>query len=113
MLALRSRIELYGDDTLTKAMPSQAIVEIKLRDGRELRRHVKAVRGTSENPMKREEVDFKSLEEIRKLALAEFADQGITQPAKNYTTAFRRRYSKRRRARRPLLTRFARHHASS
>ncbi len=61
VLALRSRIELYGDDALTKAMPSrQAIVEIKLRDGRELRRHVKAVRGTSENPMKREEVDFKS-----------------------------------------------------
>ena len=61
VLALRSRIELYGDDALTKALPSrQGIIEIKLRDGRELRRHVKAVRGTSENPMKREEVDFKS-----------------------------------------------------
>lgn len=61
VLALRQRIELYGDDAMTKAMPSrQSIVEIKLRDGRELRHHTKAVRGTSDNPMKREEVDFKS-----------------------------------------------------
>ena len=61
VLALRERIELYGDDAMTKAMPSrQSIVEIKLRDGRELRHHTKAVRGTSDNPMKREEVDFKS-----------------------------------------------------
>jgi hypothetical protein len=42
-------------------MPSrQGIVEIRLRDGRELRGHVKAVRGTSDNPMTREEVDTKS-----------------------------------------------------
>jgi 2-methylcitrate dehydratase PrpD len=61
VLALRSRIELYGDDALTKAMPSrQGIVEIRLRDGREFRRHTKAVRGTSDNPMTREEVDAKS-----------------------------------------------------
>jgi 2-methylcitrate dehydratase PrpD len=61
VLALRQRIELYGDDAMTKAMPSrQAIVELRLRDGRELRRHVKAVRGTSDNPMTRDEVDFKS-----------------------------------------------------
>jgi len=61
VLALRSRIELYGDDALTQAMPSrQGIVEIKLRDGRELRLHVKAVRGTSDNPMTRAEVDTKS-----------------------------------------------------
>ena len=61
VLDLRSRIELHGDDALTKAMPSrQGIVEIKLRDGRELRLHVKAVRGTSDNPMTRAEVDAKS-----------------------------------------------------
>ena len=61
VLAVRNRIELYGDDAMTKAMPSrQAIVELKLRDGRELRHHTKAVRGTSDNPMTREEVDFKS-----------------------------------------------------
>ena len=61
VLALRERIELVGDDALTQAMPSrQGIVEIKLRNGSELRHHTKAVRGTSENPMQRDEVDFKS-----------------------------------------------------
>lgn len=61
VLALRSRIELRGDDTLSAAMPSrQGIVEISLRDGRELRSHTRAVRGTAENPMMRAEVDEKS-----------------------------------------------------
>jgi len=61
VLELRSRIELHGDDALTKAAPSrQGIVEIRLRDGRELRHHTKAVRGTSDNPMTRAEVDAKS-----------------------------------------------------
>ena len=61
VLELRRRIELHGDDALTKAMPSrQGIVEIRLRGGRELRLHVKAVRGTSDNPMTRAEVDAKS-----------------------------------------------------
>jgi len=61
VLALRSRIELRADDALSAAMPSrQGIVEISLRDGRELRHHTKAVRGTAENPMTRAEVDEKS-----------------------------------------------------
>ena len=61
VLALRSRIELYGDDELTRVMPSrQGIVELKLKDGRELKLHVKAVRGTSDSPMSRREVDEKS-----------------------------------------------------
>jgi 2-methylcitrate dehydratase PrpD len=60
VLDVRSRIELYGDDELTRVMPSrQGIVELKLKDGRELRNHVKAVRGTSDNPMARAEVDEK------------------------------------------------------
>jgi len=58
--ALRSRIELHGDDALTRAMPSrQGIVELTLKDGRKLRNHVTAVRGTAENPMTRAEVDEK------------------------------------------------------
>jgi len=62
-LDLRSRIELLGDDELTRVMPSrQGIVEIKLRNGRELRHHTKAVRGTSDNPMTRAEVDAKSFD---------------------------------------------------
>jgi 2-methylcitrate dehydratase PrpD len=60
VLNLRSRIELYGDDELTRAMPSrQGIVEMTLRGGRQLRRHVTAVRGTAQNPMTRAEVDEK------------------------------------------------------
>ncbi|MBI3937431.1 MAG: MmgE/PrpD family protein [Betaproteobacteria bacterium] len=60
VLAVRSRIELRGDDELTRAMPSrQGVVELKLKDGRGLRHHTTAVRGTAQNPMTRAEVDEK------------------------------------------------------
>jgi len=60
ILALRKRIALHGDEALTRALPSrQGIVELKLKNGRELRKHITAVRGTSENPMNRQEVDEK------------------------------------------------------
>jgi 2-methylcitrate dehydratase PrpD len=63
VLALRRRIELRGDDALSAAMPSrQGIVEVSLRDGRKLRHHTRAVRGTAENPMTRPEVDEKSFD---------------------------------------------------
>ena len=58
--AVRRRIELRGDDALQQALPSrQGIVEVRLKDGRELRHHTKAVRGTDENPMTWAEVDEK------------------------------------------------------
>ena len=61
VLALREKVQLSGDDELTRAMPSrQGIVEIVLRNGTTLRQHVKAVRGTAENPMTRAEVDAKA-----------------------------------------------------
>lgn len=61
VLALRSRVELLGDEALTRALPSrQGIVELKLKDGRELRHHTQSVRGTSHNPMTRAEVDEKA-----------------------------------------------------
>ncbi len=61
VLAVRKKITLLGDDALTRAMPSrEGIVELRLRDGRELRHHTRAVRGTAENPMTRAEVDAKS-----------------------------------------------------
>jgi 2-methylcitrate dehydratase PrpD len=61
VLEFRKKIEVVGDDGLTKAMPArQAIVELALRDGRSLRHHTVAVRGTAENPMTRDEVDAKS-----------------------------------------------------
>ena len=60
VLDLRARIELYGDDALTRALPSrQGIIELTLQGGRELRHHVKAVRGTADSPMTRAEVDEK------------------------------------------------------
>jgi 2-methylcitrate dehydratase PrpD len=61
VLALRSRMELFGDEALTRVLPSrQGIVELKLKDGRELRHHTQAVRGTAQNPMTRAEVDEKA-----------------------------------------------------
>ena len=61
VLALRKKVQLLGDDDLTAAMPSrQGIVELVLRDGTTLRHHIKAVRGTAENPMTRGEVDAKA-----------------------------------------------------
>jgi 2-methylcitrate dehydratase PrpD len=60
VLAMRSRIELRGDDALERALPvHQAIVEITLADGRTLEHHAKAVRGTGANPMTRADVDAK------------------------------------------------------
>jgi len=61
LLAIREKIQLLGDDELTRAMPSrQGIVEIDLHGGRRLRHHTRAVRGTPDNPMTRAEVDAKS-----------------------------------------------------
>jgi 2-methylcitrate dehydratase PrpD len=63
VLELRKRIDLIGDDALSKAMPRrEGIVEIRLADGRELVHHTKAVRGTPENPMTRAEVEAKALD---------------------------------------------------
>jgi len=63
VLEVRRRVELWGDDALTGAMPRrEGIVEIRLKDGRELRHHTRAVRGTPENPMTRSEVEAKSLD---------------------------------------------------
>ena len=61
VLAMRSRVELLGDDALQKIVQKrQGIVEIKMRDGRQLRHHTLAVRGTRANPMTRAEIDAKS-----------------------------------------------------
>jgi 2-methylcitrate dehydratase PrpD len=60
VLALRKRVELYGDDELQRALPvRQGIVELTMRDGRVLRHHTHQVRGTAENPMTRDEVSEK------------------------------------------------------
>ncbi len=60
VLAVRRRIELLGDNELEKLLPSrQGIVELTLKDGRQLRHHTEHVRGTAHNPMTRAEVDEK------------------------------------------------------
>ncbi len=60
VLDLRKRITLYGDDALTAALPSrQGILELKLKNGKTLNKHVKAVLGTAQNPMTRAQVDEK------------------------------------------------------
>jgi len=60
VVALRKKVTLIGDPALQKVMPSrQGIVTITLKDGRKLRHHTKAVRGTAQNPMTRAEVDEK------------------------------------------------------
>jgi 2-methylcitrate dehydratase PrpD len=61
VVAVRQKVQLLGDDELSRAMPSrQGIVELELSDGRRLRHHTRAVRGTPDNPMTRAEVDAKS-----------------------------------------------------
>jgi 2-methylcitrate dehydratase PrpD len=59
VLELKRRIELIGDAELEHAPTRQAIVIVTTRDGRELKHHTLAVRGTAANPMTRAEVEEK------------------------------------------------------
>jgi len=60
ILRLKRRIELAGSAALSRAKTTQAVVELMTRDGRRLRHHTHAVRGTAANPMSRDEVAAKS-----------------------------------------------------
>ncbi len=63
VLALRGKIEIVRSEELDRLRPSrQAIVEITLANRRKLRHHTQAVRGTTDNPMTREEVTAKALD---------------------------------------------------
>jgi 2-methylcitrate dehydratase PrpD len=63
VLALMKRVELIGDEEMTHALPARhAVVEVKLRDGRELRQLTTQVRGTPGNPVTREEIAEKTLD---------------------------------------------------
>lgn len=63
---LRDRVTLVPSETLSRAEPTrQAIVQVELEDGRRLRHHVKAVRGTVENPMPLPEI----VEKVRGLCI--------------------------------------------
>ena len=63
VLGLRRRIRLIGDPALEKLRPEKhAIVEVTLKNGRRLRHHTRAVRGTAQNPMTRAEVAEKGMD---------------------------------------------------
>ncbi len=63
VLNVKRRIKLVGSADLTRARPPrQCIIEIHARDGRELRYHTSAVKGTVSNPMTRSEVGEKCLD---------------------------------------------------
>jgi len=61
VLKQRAKVQLIPDAELERHLPTrEAIVEITLTDGTRLTETVKAVRGTAENPMTREEVVTKA-----------------------------------------------------
>jgi 2-methylcitrate dehydratase PrpD len=61
VLALRHKVRLRPSPELSRAEPArQGIAEIVLANGRRLRHHTRAVRGTTSNPMNREEVAAKA-----------------------------------------------------
>jgi len=63
VLALRGKVEIVRSEELDKLRPArQAIVEITLANRRKLRHHSQAVRGTTDNPMTRDEVAAKALD---------------------------------------------------
>ena len=71
---VRSRIDLIPSAELTRAVPArQAIVEIELGDGRTVRHHAKAVRGTPDNPMTTREIEDKAHDLIAPITGAERA----------------------------------------
>jgi 2-methylcitrate dehydratase PrpD len=65
VLELRRRIRIVPSEELMHARPRrQAIVDAKTRDGRNLSRRTRAVRGSADNPMTQPEVEAKALDLI-------------------------------------------------
>ncbi|MEQ8195034.1 MAG: hypothetical protein RIB59_11155, partial [Rhodospirillales bacterium] len=63
VVAVRKKIDLKGVLALEKAKPArQAKVEMHLKNGKKVSRHVRAVRGTAANPMTRAEVEAKAFD---------------------------------------------------
>ena len=61
ILRERAKVQLVPDAELEKLLPARvAIVEVTLNDGTRLSEQVKAVRGTADNPMSRDEVVAKA-----------------------------------------------------
>lgn len=61
ILAIREKIEAFPSPELTRARPArQAIIEIEMTDGRQLRHHTRAVLGTPDKPMSETQVEDKA-----------------------------------------------------
>jgi 2-methylcitrate dehydratase PrpD len=61
VLEIRKRLTVLGDPAVRMSNKrGQAIIEIKTRDGRDLSIEIRAVRGTADNPMTRDEVEEKA-----------------------------------------------------
>jgi 2-methylcitrate dehydratase PrpD len=65
ILAVKRVVQLNADEEFEKSTNRQALLEVKLRSGRVLTHHTKAVRGTSINPMNRAEVETKCFDLLR------------------------------------------------
>jgi 2-methylcitrate dehydratase PrpD len=76
VLAMRDKVTLIPSRDLS-ATARQAIVELALNDGRQLRHHTVAVRGTTANPMTRDEVATKALDLMSPTLGAERAQRVI------------------------------------
>jgi 2-methylcitrate dehydratase PrpD len=63
VLRQRAKVQLIADEEMERRYPKrEALVEVTLNDGTELSERVEAVRGTSDNPMTRDEVVAKCRE---------------------------------------------------
>jgi 2-methylcitrate dehydratase PrpD len=78
ILKQRAKVQLIPDAELERHLPArEAIVEVTLADGTRLTETVKAVRGTAENPMPREEVIAKARDLMTPILGAERCDKLI------------------------------------
>jgi 2-methylcitrate dehydratase PrpD len=78
VLKLRAKVQLVTDPELDRLLPKRvSIVEVTLTDGTKLSERVDAVRGTSENPMNREEILVKCRDLIAPVLGAEQCDSLI------------------------------------
>lgn len=78
VLKQRAKVKLIPDAELERHLPArEAIVDVTLADGTRLTETVKAVRGTAENPMPREEVIAKSRDLMTPILGAERCDKLI------------------------------------
>src|SRR6202453_4360818 len=78
ILKQRAKVQLIPDAELERHLPArEAIVEVTLTDGTRLTETVKAVRGTAENPMPREEVIVKARDLMTPILGAERCDKLI------------------------------------